>query len=75
MLIICYHLGINKSYLEIDEEAAREASQNVVKVDKEEDDETDENLSVDAIKTEKEKVETEEVVEECGVEVDENQLK
>ena len=72
MLIICYHLGINKSYLEIDEEAAREASQNVVKVDKEEDDETDENLSVDAIKTEKEKVETEEVVEECGVEVDDD---
>lgn len=65
--------GANKSYLELDEEAAREASQAVVKVEKEEDDEeADEKLSVDALKAEKEEVETEEVVEECGVEVDDD---
>ncbi|EFX75291.1 hypothetical protein DAPPUDRAFT_108097 [Daphnia pulex] len=64
--------GNNKSYLELDEEVAREASQTVVKVEKEEDDEADENLSVDAIKQEKEKIETEEVDEECGVEVDDD---
>lgn len=38
----------------------------------EEEDEVEEKLSVDAVKTESEKVETEEVVEECGVEVDDD---
>lgn len=63
-------LGNNKSYLELDEEAARQAAQTVVKIEKEEEETNDEKLSVDAIKTEK--VETEEVVEECGVEVDDD---
>ena len=67
-----FFLGNNKSYLELDEEAAREAAQTVVKVEKEENEEVEEKLSVDAVKTESEKVETEEVVEECGVEVDDD---
>lgn len=74
MLLTFEFLGNNKSYLELDEEAAREAAQAVVKVEKEEEEEgeVEEKLSVDAVKTESEKVETEEVVEECGVEVDDD---
>lgn len=58
--------------MELDEEASRQASTAVVKVEKEEDDEMEEKVSVDAVKIEAEKSESEEVVEECGVEVDDD---
>lgn len=56
--------------MELDEEAARQASTTVVKVEKEE--EIEEKVSVDTVKKETEKPESEEVVEECGVEVDDD---